>query len=171
MSCASFRKYGNPAEFCQTVLALSPSGWVRPLNSRKRRILSQNCGFCWAVIGFWPPWFSHGYIAALHCSAVEKEAHCKRRYAPPTSVQPIFCGAHACSNVAHAVTSYSQLSRTPSFSANWATEITDSTRYLGSSLSLLSLKLMENFDDLMNFQADIILDYAFFFQTGMRHVK
>ena len=36
------------------------SGWVRPLKSRKRRFLSQKCSFCWAVIGFWPPWFPTG---------------------------------------------------------------------------------------------------------------
>ena len=140
MSCASFRKYGNPAEFCQTVLAPSPSGWVRPLNSRKRRILSQNCEFCWAVIGFWPPWFSHGYRAALHCSR-ETSGRMAGDRAAARALQTALCAANvglanflwrACMQQRRAaVTSYSQLSRTPSFSANWATGIADSTRYLG----------------------------------------
>ena len=53
------------------------SGWVRPLKSRKRRFLSQKCSFCWAVIGFWPPWFPTGSVererergAHRHCSTV-----------------------------------------------------------------------------------------------------
>ena len=106
----SFRKYGNPMEFCQTVLALSAAGWVRPLKSRKRRILSQKL---WNLLG--RDWFLATLVFPRVASPTTASAPLprlqlqkrdlrqtrlsrmcearidKRSNAPPTSVRQFFC--------------------------------------------------------------------------------
>lgn len=101
-------------------IGLRGDGWNRPLNSHKRWILGQKCGFCWAVIGFWPPWFPTG-----------KEEEQLRmlptfnRLLRSQTPLAIFLSRSTCGGSAQTSTRKRHLH---SFSAKWATTFEGSTR-------------------------------------------